>query len=256
MDDPDEDVRAAVASKWRDEDLDILVHDPSEKVRETVAAYADYATHTTKYFDILIGDESPKVRLMVAMKAGWFGTPNNPYLDKLVHDPNALVRKEVAHYAIKKHLDILVNDPSEDVRVTVARWGHRPKDLNKLVKDPSPLVRKEVALCGRDRNLAKLVDDPDNDVRKAAVEKVREKDLNDLQKMQKEGKISQKANLEIIADLLPEWRKSNKPNEKALLVRYGRDYDLAELTKARSIWRENEIVMKAIAEHDDGKEKK
>lgn len=174
--DPDEDIRAAVASKWRSKDLDILVRDPSVKVRTTVAAYADQSMHTKKLFDILVGDESPEVRAMVAQMACCYGTQNNPYLDKLVHDPSADVRAIVARYSVKKYLDILVNDPDEDVRATVVWWGHRPKDLNKLVKDPSPFVRKAVAMQGRDRNLEKLINDPDEDVRRTACKKVREKE--------------------------------------------------------------------------------
>lgn len=178
--DPDEDIRAAVASKHRDEDLEILVYDPSVKVREMVAVNADCAMNTSKYFDILVNDESPDVRLLVAMKVSCYGKPNNPYLDILVHDPAPIVRKEVAHYAIKEHLDILVNDPDEEVREAVARWGHRPKDLNKLAKDPSPIVRKEVAKQGRDRNLDTLVHDPDPAVREAVAQQGRDCDLDIL----------------------------------------------------------------------------
>ena len=178
--DPDEDIRADVASKHRDEDLEILVHDPSVKVREMVTVNADCAMNTSKYFDILVNDESTDVRVLVAMKVSCYGKPNNPYLDILVHDPAPIVRKEVARYAIKEHLDILVNDPDEEVRAAVAYWGHRPKDLNKLVKDPSPIVRKEVAKQGRDRNLDVLVHDPDPAVRKAVAEQGRDKDLDIL----------------------------------------------------------------------------
>lgn len=262
--DPDEDIRVAVASKGRDEDLKILVHDPSVKVRKEVAVESDQAFNPFYLLDILLNDESSKIRVIAAEKYAQYG---EKYFDKLIQnsvpDVRAVVAKIVPYYGgpkgnkIKnKYLDILVKDKDDRVRAKVARWSRRAKDLNELAQDQSFLVRQEVALRGRDRNLAKLVDDPDKDVRKAAAEKVREKDLENLQEMQKNGKISQTTDLEIIADLLPEWRKSDKPKDKAFLVRYGRTYDLSELTKARSLWRENEIVMKAIAEHDDEKERK
>ena len=180
INDPDEDIRAAVAAKWRDKDLEILVRDKSVKVRKEVAVYASQSLYARKYFDILVNDESPEVRAIVATKVSHYGHQNNPYLDKLVHDPSADVRAEVAHYAVKKHLDILVNDPSEKVRAAVAYWGHRPKDLNILVHDSDWKVRREVALRGRDKDLDILVYDEDECVRKAVAMRGRDKDLNIL----------------------------------------------------------------------------
>lgn len=248
--DPDEDIRAAVASKWRSKDLDILVHDPSVKVRKAVAAYADSGFFSSKYFDVLVNDESVEVRLVVADKVNCYGSSDNPYLDILVHDPSVKVRLEVALKGFDHYLDALVSDKAPAVREMVARKG-KPRHLNKLVKDPEASVRLEVAKRGRDRNLEKLVHDRDERVREFAIKQVRDKDLQNLKEMQKAGKINQTADLEKIADLLPEWRESSKPEDKAMLVRYGRDYDLAKLTRAKSIWQNNAIVMKAIAELDN-----
>lgn len=184
--DPDEDIRAAVASKGRDEDLKILVHDPSVKVRKEVAVESDQAFCSFYLLDILLNDESSEIRVIAAEKYAQYG---ENYFDKLIQnsvpDVRAVVAKQVACYGgpkgnkIKnKYLDILVSDKDERTRAKVARWSCRARDLNKLVKDPSALVRKEVAKRGRDRNLDKLVHDHDPIVREAVASVGREQDLD------------------------------------------------------------------------------
>lgn len=102
---------------------------------------------------------------------------NADYLDILVKDENAGVRKAVAEIGRPQDLDILVKDEDAGVRVAVARHG-RDKDLDILVKDKNKDVRWVVANQGRDKDLDILVNDCNWEVRKAVAEIGRPQDLD------------------------------------------------------------------------------
>lgn len=56
-----------------------------------------------------------------------------------------------------------------------------------------------------------------------------EKDLENLRKLQEDGKIDEGVNIEHVADQLPSWRESDYWKDKAFLARYGRGSDLEKL---------------------------
>ena len=56
-----------------------------------------------------------------------------------------------------------------------------------------------------------------------------EKDLENLRKLQEDGKIDEGVNIEQVADQLPSWRESDYWKDKAFLARYGRGSDLEKL---------------------------
>ncbi len=62
-----------------------------------------------------------------------------------------------------------------------------------------------------------------------------EKDMENLRGLQEGGKIEKDKDLEKIADQLPEWRESDKEEDKAKLAKYGRKYDLDKLAKDKHI---------------------
>ena len=92
-------------------------------------------------------------------------------------------------------------------------------------------MRKEVARRGRDKDLDILTHDPDEVIRWIATNVTKDKDLENLEKMQKAGEIGQDVNLEEIIDKLPKWRKSNKQKDRLQLAIYGRDHDLDKLVR-------------------------
>lgn len=57
----------------------------------------------------------------------------------------------------------------------------------------------------------------------------RQLDLENLQQLQKAGKIDKEVNLEEIVGILPKWRKSSEPEDKRKLTKYGRGDDLDKL---------------------------
>ena len=179
---------------------------------------------------------------------------NGKDLDILVRDKNTDVRKEVARRGRDKDLDILTHDPDEVVR-WIATNVTKDKDLENLEKmqkageigqdvnleeiiDKLPKWRKsnkqkdrlQLAIYGRDHDLDKLV-------RNIADDHTRKKDLENLKKLQKAGKIDKDDDLNKIANKLPKWRESNKEIDKVKLTRYGRDQDLDRLVhdKFRSV---------------------
>ena len=154
----------------RDKDLDKLVGDSDEFVRNVVAGRG-----RDKDLDKLVNDSDWQVRITVASHG------RDKDLDKLVKDPEEKVRMEVADQGRDKDLDILANDKNEYVRRDVA-WQGRDKDLDKLVSDKSWEVRIAVAKVGRDKDLDKLVNDKDEDVRAAVARQGRNKDLLKLMK--------------------------------------------------------------------------
>lgn len=105
----------------------------------------------------------------------------------------------------------------------------RDKDLDKLVFDKDSDVRRAVALQGRDEDLDKLVNDPNKNIRNSAADVVKYKDLENLEKLQKAGKIDKETDLNAIADNLPQWRESNGEEDREKLAYYGRDKDLDKL---------------------------
>ena len=242
-------VRAAVAKQGRDKDLDKLVSDKEPAVR---AAVADQGRDQD--LDKLVSDEETLVRSNVAMQG------RDKDLDKLVNDKEWNVRRHVAAYGRDQDLDKLVNDPEWDVRLNVAKQG-RDKDLDKLVSDPEWSVRSIVAAHGRDKDLDKLVNDPDEEVRQFAEQQIREKDLDNLTEMSKSGLLDQKflllkdigavnwpddtGNLEAIAKQLPKWREEadEDPKARVKLAAFGRDKDLDKImAKSDNGWRVREAV--------------
>lgn len=192
VNDSDEFVRNVVAGRGRDKDLDKLVNDSDWQVRMTVASHG-----RDKDLDRLVKDPEEKVRMEVADQGrdkdldilandkneyvrrdvAWQGRDKD--LDKLVSDKSWEVRIAVAKVGRDKDLDKLVSDKDEDVRAAVARQG-RDKDLDKLVSDKDEVVRSFVALQGRDKDLDKLVNDKSADVRESVAQFGRDKDLDKL----------------------------------------------------------------------------
>ena len=74
-------------------------------------------------------------------------------------------------------------------------------------------------------------------------------DLENLKKLQEEGKIGQDVNLEEIACLLPKWRIFNNDIDDLKLAKYGQDTDLDFL-----VFSADELVRKAVAEHGRDKD--
>ena len=145
------------------------------------------------------------------------------------------IRVAVANRGRDKDLDGLAFDDDPDVRAAVARQG-RDKDLDLLVSDENPVVLRGVVDAGRDQDLEYLSymrakDDSEWEVREFAKEKMREKDLANLQEMQEDGKIEQGVDLEAVADKMPQWRNSNSWFDRQQLASVGRDYDLDKLVK-------------------------
>ena len=119
-------------------------------------------------------------------------------------------------------------------KIKLARNGNE-SDISNLIKDPRWSQCKEIkkaAIIFYNAILEKLINDPDVTVRETACEKVREKDLENLKKLQKDGKIGSWVDLEKIADWLPSLRDENNDDEyKEELAEYGRDCDLDKLVK-------------------------
>lgn len=145
-------------------------------------------------------------------------------------------KEDLATFGRDSDLDKLMADDwgnrSETVGDVIALRG-RDKDLDKLVNSTEAEVRAAVALNGRDKDLDKLANDENKDVRYVVKYANKEKDLVNLKKMQKEGKISKDLNISKLADKLPQWRESDQPEDKRKLAKYGRDYDLDKLVKAK-----------------------
>ena len=154
-------------------------------------------------------------------------------LDKLVRDKDWAVRNMVAGHGRDQDLDILVNDKDPHVLETVIDQG-RDKDLDKLAYGPISKVGQGPLLV----------------VNGKALDEVRRRDLENLKKIQKEGKITQtnlKAagckDLDDLATKLSDWRKSSKADDRMMVAMYGRDYDLDKLRGD-----ENWIVRKSVAD--------
>lgn len=94
VNDPDEDVRAAVTWRGRDKDLDILANDKDEWVRESVAYQG-----RDKDLDRLVSDKDWHVRSTVAEQG------RDKDLDKLAHDEKAIIRSQVAEQREKKQAE-------------------------------------------------------------------------------------------------------------------------------------------------------
>lgn len=155
------------------------------------------------------------------------------------------IRVAVANRGRDKDLDGLAFDDDPDVRAAVARQG-RDKDLDLLLSDENPVVLRGVVDAGRDQDLEYLSymrakDDSEWEVREFAKEKMREKDLANLQEMQEDGKIEQGVDLEAVADKMPQWRISNSWFDRQQLASVGRDYDLDKLVKDPD-WRVRHMV--------------
>lgn len=131
--------------------------------------YADYVDHkwravrcnvafNKQCLDVLVDDEDPLVRRAVAAST----IPK--YMDKLINDPDAWVRKSIASYG--HGLDKLIDDPNVWVRETVARKGY---GLDKLISDESHTVRMAVANQGYGLDI--LLKDTHSDVRCAVAYK-------------------------------------------------------------------------------------
>lgn len=157
-DDPDENVRAAIASKGFY--LDQYKDDPSNWVRMTVAEQG-------KYLEKLKNDPNEYVRAVVAGKGA--------YLNELIEDPSAAVRVHVAEQIPLEDITIkLIRDSSVDVRAALAERGIA---LHEYVNDEDPVVRTIVAEKGEYINI--LLQDPDAEVRKTAIYYVLNVAIND-----------------------------------------------------------------------------
>lgn len=84
--------------------------------------------------------------------------------DKLINDPDPIVRRNVAIHGTKEQLDKLVNDPEKRVLIAVASRGHQDH-LDKLVNHKNPDVRLAVARSKSQKHLEMLASDPDSRVR-------------------------------------------------------------------------------------------
>lgn len=105
------------------------------------------------------------------------GNPED--LDKLVHHPDAFIRRKILKHKRDKDFDILVNDESEFVLSKLVAFG-RPQDLDKLVYSKYWKIRCAVADFGRDKDLDILVHDDSTIIKITVGEFKRVKDLEIL----------------------------------------------------------------------------
>ena len=105
------------------------------------------------------------------------GNPED--LDKLVHHPDAFIRRKILKHKRDKDFDILVNDESEFVLSKLVAFG-RPQDLDKLVYSKYWKIRCAVANFGRDKDLDILVHDDSVIIKITVGEFKRIKDLEIL----------------------------------------------------------------------------
>ena len=105
------------------------------------------------------------------------GNPED--LDKLVHHPDAFIRRKILKHKRDKDFDVLVNDESEFVLSKLVAFG-RPQDLDKLVYSKYWKIRCAVAGFGRDKDLDSLVHDDSTIIKMTVAEFKRIKDLEIL----------------------------------------------------------------------------
>lgn len=153
IDDTDEVVRRAVATRLPVDSLWRLARDPDREVRITVMTRLP----ADRLVDF-IHDPDYMVRLQVAHRL-----PHG-YLPKLAQDPDREVRKEVARRLPPFALSRMKHESDEEVRRIVAA-RMLPEDAAQMLGDDDWLVRFGAAGQAPIAALAMLLEDPEPDVR-------------------------------------------------------------------------------------------
>lgn len=131
----------ATNPKATKEDLDKLVNDKDDLIRQHVAANKNA---TKEHLDKLVNDKDSSVRMRVVTHKN----ATKEHLNKLSNDNEEGVRQQVAENknASKEHLDKLSDDKHPWVRSAVAANENATKEhLGKLSNDKDSSVRQKVA---------------------------------------------------------------------------------------------------------------
>lgn len=161
IDDPDETVRRAVATRVEGEALLQLARDPDREVRVTVASRLPPAALGT-----LMRDPDYAVRLQVARRLPHGSLP------QMTDDPDPVVRKEIARRLPAFALGRLARDPDPEVRA-LAAGRMLPADAAAMLADQHWLVRAAaVPQAALDALPAVVATDPEEAVRQLASERL------------------------------------------------------------------------------------
>jgi hypothetical protein len=162
LDDPDETVRASVATRVPQSLLRRLINDPHREVRIRVAQRLAAPSLVA-----MLKDPDYYVRVWVARRIP------ETFLARLSEDAESEVRAEVAERLSPGALILLLRDPDPRIRRCVARRAP-PAQLALLAQDPAWEVRWEVAQRANDRLCEVLSRDPESEVRNAALQRLTE----------------------------------------------------------------------------------
>jgi hypothetical protein len=172
VDDPDEDVRHAVARHTDNaEVLHKLLDNPKNLKNPDIMDQIGFANAVYAHDDVeqrMLNHEHPAARAQVAKT-----TFEDSRLEKLAGDTDRDVREEVAKRGNHAINSKLVDDPAWQVRGEVAKHGSKAH-LDKLVDDKNHHVRYAVAAYGNITHAQKLLNDPDLFVKDRARKRVEE----------------------------------------------------------------------------------
>lgn len=160
MSDPDETVRASVATRVPQSLLRRMTNDPHREVRIRVAQRL-----APPLLVAMLKDSDYYVRVWVARRI----PPT--FLARLTEDAESEVRSEVAERLSPGALSLLVRDPDPRIRRTVARRASAAL-LSQLAQDPAWEVRWEVAQRAGERVCEQLSRDAEGEVRSAALQRL------------------------------------------------------------------------------------